>query len=140
MARPRTSSISLEMTRTASLGRQPGDFAVDRLARADIDAARRFIKDHHTRVTGQPFADQHLLLVAAGKIGDVAIDAGGPDIEPVDQPLRQSAFRPTARRPQDASAPRWGSEILARPAMSGPDPARAGLRAPSRCPPGRGRD
>ena len=44
---------------------QPLDDAVDRVLRADVDADGRAVEDEHTRLDGQPAADQHALLVAA---------------------------------------------------------------------------
>ena len=50
------------------------DELVDRHARADVDADRRLVEDEQLDLAGQPLADQHLLLVAAGKGADVAVD------------------------------------------------------------------
>ena len=42
---------------------QPDDFGF----RPDVDACGRFVQHQDIRVSGQPFADYHLLLVAARK-------------------------------------------------------------------------
>ena len=53
-----------------SLARQLPDDAVNLDFRADIDPARRLIENEHGPCRDHPAAEQNLLLVAAGEIGD----------------------------------------------------------------------
>ena len=56
------------------LGGELVDHCVDLRLGADVDAARRLIEDQHRRVGVEPFAQHHLLLVAAGKLGHGHVD------------------------------------------------------------------
>lgn len=47
--------------------RHLGHDAVNLAFGADVDAARRFIKQQNARTDGDPAGDQQLLLIAAGK-------------------------------------------------------------------------
>ena len=57
------------------------DDGVDLVFGADVDAAGRLVEDQHLRIGEQPFAQHHLLLVAAGQIQRLLQDAGGADVE-----------------------------------------------------------
>ena len=70
---PITSSMSLEIIRMATpgvgqLAHQPVDLAL----RADVDAARRLVEDHHPGLHRQPLGQHDLLLVAARQGADDA--------------------------------------------------------------------
>ena len=68
---PSTSGISDEIMITATpCPASCDDEPVDLRLGADIDAARRLVEDEDLRIGQQPAADQHLLLVAAGKVLD----------------------------------------------------------------------
>ena len=54
---------------------------------ADIDAARRLVDDQQARVHAQPARQQHLLLVAAGKLADRLFGRGAFDAERLDVAL-----------------------------------------------------
>ena len=58
--------------------------AIDLGLRADVDSARGFVEDEHLRVHRQPFAQNDFLLIAAGEIHDLAMDAGRLDAHPFD--------------------------------------------------------
>ena len=47
----------------------------------NVDTARGFVKDHHTRRARQPFAHDHLLLVATGEAPRIHIGIGHLDAE-----------------------------------------------------------
>ncbi len=46
---------------------------------ADVDAARRLVEDEQRGLRVQPLAQHHLLLVAAGELGDRQVDRGRAD-------------------------------------------------------------
>ena len=48
-----------------ALRRQLVEQFVDRVFRADVDAARGLVEEQHPRVAKQPLADDDLLLIAA---------------------------------------------------------------------------
>ena len=52
---------------------------VDLLLGAHIDASSRLVKDQHLAVSSQPFRNDDLLLVAAGKVLDLLHGAGSLD-------------------------------------------------------------
>ena len=52
---------------------------------ADIDAARRLVEDQDTRVGLQPFGDDDLLLIAAGKLAGRLLCVAAPDAEALDR-------------------------------------------------------
>ena len=58
------------------LARQRAHQVVDLLLGADVDAAGRLVEQEHPRPGGQPLADDHLLLVAAGERRRDLLDAG----------------------------------------------------------------
>ena len=71
-----TSGRSEDTTRSARpLGGEVAQDAVDVGLGADIDAARRLVDDQDARLARQPFGEQHLLLVAAGQVAHLAVDA-----------------------------------------------------------------
>src|ERR1700680_583243 len=87
----------------------PGQFEdqlVDFLLGADIDAARRLVEQQDTRVGGEPFADDDLLLIAARKRRDQLIDARASHREPPDDIVGQCGF---ARKGAQAK-PRHGAD------------------------------
>ena len=47
------------------VGREARDEVVDRALRADVDAARRLVRDHHARLAQERPGEQHLLLIAS---------------------------------------------------------------------------
>ena len=49
--------------------------AVDLGLGADVDAAGRLVQDQDARLGREPFAEHHLLLVAAGELADDLLDA-----------------------------------------------------------------
>ena len=55
------------------------DELVDLGDRADIDAARRLVEDDQLRLLHQRLGDDHLLLVAAGKLDDARVAVDGLD-------------------------------------------------------------
>src|SRR5687767_13113997 len=61
--------------------RQPRNDGVDLVFRADVDAAGRFVQDQDLRPGEQPLAEDHLLLVAAGKVHRLLEHAGAADVE-----------------------------------------------------------
>ena len=65
---------------------------VDLALRADVDAARRLIEDQNLRVGRQPFADDDLLLVAAGEVQDLLLRTGRLDVELLDIGLGDLVF------------------------------------------------
>ena len=72
----RISGSSEETTTTArSIGGQLVDQRVDLVLGLDVDAARRFIQQQHLRSGRQPFAEDHLLLVAAAQVADRLTEA-----------------------------------------------------------------
>ena len=48
---------------------------------ADIDAARRFVNDQHTRSERQPAGQHHLLLIAARQVAHLLVGRRHPDVE-----------------------------------------------------------
>src|SRR5579871_2640048 len=56
----------------AGAGEGP-DGAMDLLARADVHSARWLVEDQQPDPRAQPAGDQRLLLVAAGKAGDLHV-------------------------------------------------------------------
>ncbi len=82
---------------------------VDLGARADVDAASRFVQDQHARIGEQPFSEHDLLLVTPAEAGDQAawraacrqadIVADSPD-GPVDRSAIQNAQRRARERAQ----------------------------------------
>ena len=108
-----TSSISLEIISiaTPAFGKrphQPVDFGLG----ADIDAARRLVKDHDLRRHGEPFGQHDLLLIAARE------RAGGRgELVHLDREIARwiSAVRASSRRETSqrrAWAGRLGSDIF----------------------------
>ena len=82
------------------VGGEVGEEVVDGPLRADVDAARRLVGDHHPRLAEQHPREQHLLLVAAGERAHrsrVARAAHAAALEHV--AAQRSAV---ARRPDDA--------------------------------------
>ena len=82
---PSTSSRSELTTITATpLASQIHDQVIYGRTRADIDTACRFVQHHHFRLAGQPFRQDHLLLVSPGELSRIlaatALDAELPDI------------------------------------------------------------
>ena len=73
---PRTSSMSeLTIRMVMPCVGQRGHVAVDLGLGADVDAARRLVEDQHLRAHRQPLAQHDLLLVAAGQVHDLLVDA-----------------------------------------------------------------
>ena len=58
---------------------QFGNDAVDLILGAHVNAAGRLVQNEDVRVVGQPAADQHLLLVAAGQGLDQRLGGRGLD-------------------------------------------------------------
>ena len=88
-----------------ALLRELVDHPVDLDLGADVDPARRLVKDQHLGLGGQPFAQHDLLLRAAGQIDGQLILAGGFDRQAIDEALGQHAplcsdrsIRPRVRR------------------------------------------
>ena len=48
---------------------------------ADVDALGRLVEDDDAGLGGEPLGDHHLLLVAAGELGDVLVERGGAEVE-----------------------------------------------------------
>ena len=66
-----------------ALGRE---FADDRMhlgLGADVDAARRLVEDQQRGIGVEPFAQHHLLLIAARQLGDGEIDRWRADGQPL---------------------------------------------------------
>ena len=67
----RTSGSSEEMAMTAMPERAISyEQMVNLDLGADVDAARRLVDDQHLRPQRQPARQHHLLLIAAGEVGD----------------------------------------------------------------------
>ena len=103
---------------------------------ADVDAARRLVDDQHLGPERQPAGEHHLLLVAAGKIGDELLGAGHADVEracgiprPARAPCASSMKMP--QRCRCGRAPRWRGWCGWR--APGTAPAACGPPAPGRC-------
>jgi uncharacterized protein (TIGR00730 family) len=64
-----------------ALRRKLADQVVDLGLGADVDAAGRFVHDQHLGMHGQPFADDDLLLVAAGQVADRCFQPGVLDLQ-----------------------------------------------------------
>ena len=78
------------------------DQLVDRALCADVDAARRLVRDQHARSTEEPLREQHLLLVSAGERVDRGAFAARAHVERADQLRVRRARRPaTSRRTCD---------------------------------------
>ncbi len=52
---------------------------------ADVDAAGGLVHDQHPRLRGDPFGQDHLLLVSAGELPDRLLGSPGPDAEAGDR-------------------------------------------------------
>ena len=66
---PSTSGISEEIMMTATaLSGELRNEPVDLRLGADVDAARRLVENENARIGEQPAGNQHLLLIAAGKV------------------------------------------------------------------------
>ena len=59
------------------------DHGVDLGLGADVDAARRLVEDEQRGLGVEPLAQHHLLLVAAGELGDRQVDRGRADRQPL---------------------------------------------------------
>ena len=62
--------MSLEIIRMATPDRRAGEHQIDLVLGADIDAARRLVKDQDARPHCQPFGEDDLLLIATGETAD----------------------------------------------------------------------
>ncbi len=71
---------------TDPLSRQAGDKLMDLNFRADVDAGSGVLEEQNLRVGGQPFGQQHLLLVAAGEIAHERRGQIWPDAQLRDVP------------------------------------------------------
>ena len=66
-----------------SIAHQVVDEAVDLAARADVDAARRFVQDQDLGRCVQPLGQVDLLLVAAAQVGQIIGQRRDADVEAV---------------------------------------------------------
>ncbi len=104
---------------------------------ADIDADGRLVEQEHRNVAGQSARQQDLLPVAAGKLGDRALDLGRAQLQFVDDPLhdaplaRRAARCGASRKPASRAPPSRHSRAPAAPA---PGLRRRGPRESSRRP------
>ena len=78
--------------RIALRGQLPQQF-VDLGFAAHVDTARGFVHDQHIGMHRQPFADDDLLLIAAGQVAHLLPPAGGADVEPVAILIKDRDFR-----------------------------------------------
>ena len=74
-------------TTARPLPRELADERLDLGLGADVDAARRVVEDEEPWGGGQHAGEEHLLLVAAGELGELLVAARGLDAQPLDELL-----------------------------------------------------
>ena len=111
---PSTSGNSeLIIKHRLALGGQAVDQQVDFVLCADVDAARRFVKDHDFRVALQPLGQHDLLLVASRQGGGGLVAAGQLDLQLVDIAVKGGGLAPAAEEAPQGEAVHVGqAEVL----------------------------
>ena len=75
---------------------------------ADVDAACRLVENQQLRIGAEPARQQHLLLVAAGELADLLLDARGLDGETFHELVDNRALAALRRRrPSRRGAAGW---------------------------------
>src|SRR3954470_10029921 len=82
------------------LADQPLDFGLG----ADVNAARRLVKDHELRLQREPTGEHGLLLIAAAELRDRLLSVWRGDPERADVPIGESALATLRHRTPPAAA------------------------------------
>ena len=93
-----------EQHRDAVVG-EGGDEALDLRLGADVDAAGGLVEEQQLGRRQQPAGEQHLLLVAAGEVGDDRLRVGRADVEGLDVLVGELGLLAAGDRPRPAAWP-----------------------------------